>query len=191
MVLSISEDKWTATWSLRAPAYFNIVEMLKTADHLLERYGGHSQAWGLTVKLNKLDKLKAHFIDYANENISDDELIKVVDIDTELLHHEWDHTILSQIDKLEPFGMWNQEPIFLIQWCIVSSCGKVWQRGKGHLKLTVELEWDKKANALRRSHGDLIWDYVAWTNINIIGTIKVDDYNGGYFIDCKEVIINE
>lgn len=188
MVLHINEKKWTAVGSLRAPEYFSVIEMLKTADHLLDRYWWHKQAWWLSVQLSNLEELKTHFIDYANKNISDNDLEKTINIDTQFLHHERESDILSQIDKLAPFGVWNQEPIFLIENCKVLNSEKVGQRWKWHLKLTIELDWQRVTKALQRSKWDTILDYTAWAYVNILWKIKTDAFSGGYFIECKEII---
>lgn len=186
MVLHMCEERGIAVGSLRCPQYFSVIEMLKTADHLLERYGGHQFAGWLTVKLENLEELKQHFYQYAHNTISDDQLIKVVNVDTHLLAHERESNILQQIQQLAPFGVGNEEPLFIIPSCTVLGINKVGQRGKGHLKMTVDFH-GKTISALRWSKGDLIGDYEPGNTVNLIGKIKSDSFSGGFMVECKTI----
>ncbi len=187
VVLHMCKERGIAVGSLRWPDYFNVVEMLKTADHLLERYGGHKQAGGLTVKLENLDSLKNHFLEYVDDLISEETLIRTINVDTIFYAHEWNNDTLRQIQKLAPFGVGNEEPNFLFEECTIVWVDKVGQRGKGHLKLSVQ-HHDNIMTLLRRSKGDLLGEYNIGDTINIIGKIKPDNYHGGFFIDCSQII---
>ncbi|HCB51448.1 TPA: hypothetical protein DEP21_02630 [Patescibacteria group bacterium] len=89
--------------------------MIKTAEHLLMRFGGHRGAGGLSVSLDNLDALVAHFTEYCEKCIRDEDLQKSVSIDTKLYDHERDDDLLSKINQFAPFGEGNEEPIFLIE----------------------------------------------------------------------------
>lgn len=182
MVMSINKDDGVAVASLRGPDYFDVIEMLKSADVLLERFGWHKNAWWLTVKLDKLDALIQHFQDYCKGNISDENLIKIIWADTQLYENEWNFDILEQIDCLAPFGQANPEPVFLFKNFEVKSATKIGKSGDGHIKLQgifagnriSVLFWGKWAE---------LEEYKSLWNIELIGKVKRDTFNGGFLVD--------
>lgn len=99
--------------------------MIKTAEHLLLRFGGHRGAGGLTVSLDNLDALVAHFTEYCEGCIRDEDLQKSVSIDTKLYDHEWDDSLLEKINRFAPFGEGNEEPTFLVEGLYVEKIEKV------------------------------------------------------------------
>ena len=101
--------------SLRGPDYFNVVEMLKTADDLLLRYGGHAQAGGLTVALEHLDSVLMRFHTYCDTLLTGKTLEKIDSIDTKIYPHELNLQTMKQIFSLAFFGQGNNEPILLLE----------------------------------------------------------------------------
>lgn len=181
MIMKIDQEKHSAVASLRGPDYFDVIEMIKTASHLLQRFGWHRWAGWLSVDLDNLDELVSHFQDYCEKKISDKDLKKSVTIDTKLYQHERDNDSLAKINRLAPFGEGNAEPTFLLENTRVNKVEKVWNNGKWHLKIhTVHGEqpittlfWGKgeEANSLSAK------------NLSLVGKIKRDSYNGGRFLD--------
>jgi len=103
MILKIDEDKNLGIASLRCPDYFNVIEMISAQTAILERFGGHKRAGGLSVKLDNLDKLINNFQCHCTDCISENDLIKVVKVDTKIYHHERDNETLAKIQRLAPF----------------------------------------------------------------------------------------
>ncbi|MEI6426686.1 MAG: hypothetical protein WCO66_05070, partial [Candidatus Absconditabacteria bacterium] len=164
------------------PAYFDVITMIQSAAHLLERFGGHRGAGGLTVKIENLDPLCRYFEAYCLEHITDEHLIKTDTVDTPLYEHEWDDDTLSQINKLAPFGEGNQEPTFLLKDMTIHKIEKVGSTGKGHLKIYAQ-HGDNKVNILFWSKGDLVSTIDKSEKISIVGKIKRDTFNGGRYVD--------
>ena len=186
-VFKIDNEKWTASASLRGPAYFDVITMIQSAAHLLERFGGHRWAGGLTVKIENLDPLCRYFEAYCLEHITDEHLIKTDTVDTLLYEHEWDDDTLSQINKLAPFGEGNQEPTFLLKDMTIHKIEKVWSTGKGHLKIYAQ-HGDNKINILFWSKWDLVSSIDKSEKISIVGKIKRDTFNGGRYVDWIAII---
>jgi len=182
MVLCIQKDEWQAVASLRWAPYFDVIKMIQSAEHLLERFGGHKWAGWLTVKLENLDALKKYFEDYCMECITDKYLEKVVEIDTHICEHEWEYETLAKIDQLAPFGQGNPEPVFLLENVKIEKVQKIWKNGNWHLKIHC-IFWDKKLATMFRGKGAELDKFQKLKTINLIGKIKRDMYNGGYFVD--------
>lgn len=114
-VFKIDDEKGQAVASLRGPDYFNVIEMISSAAPYLMRFGGHKGAGGLTVELAHLDKVIQIFQEYCKNCIKDEDLEKVMQVDTVLLDHERNCQELKDIELLAPFGEGNQEPTFLLE----------------------------------------------------------------------------
>lgn len=77
------------------------------------------------VTLANLDELIKNMNEHCNQCISEKNLIKSVKVDTKIYEHERSDTILTQIDKLAPFGEGNKEPIFLLENVSIKKIEKV------------------------------------------------------------------
>ena len=189
MVLKINQEKWLGIASLRGPDYFNVIEMITTASDLLERFWWHKWAWWLAVKLENLDKLIQRFQAHCSNCIHENDLIKTIKVDTKIYTHEWDNAILSQLQKLAPFGEGNPEPVFLIEDIQITKVEKVWTNGKSHLKIH-GLFGDHKLTTMFRGKWLEAENLITSQRpqFTVIWKIKKDTYNWGYFIDGSEII---
>ncbi len=187
LIVSIDHEKWTATGSLRWPSYFNIVAMLKSADQYLERYGGHEQAWWMTVSLKHIDTVFQHFKTYAQEVIPQDPPEKVLNVDTLLYEHELKASLLQSIAKLWPFGEWNNEPVVLIEEVIIIRTEVIGKTGQWHLKLFWK-KWSTQFVIMQWWKWDSVDDIPIQEAISVIGKIKKDTYNWWFYIDGKKLL---
>ncbi len=182
-IFKINKEEGIAVASLRAPNYFNIVKMLQAHTDLLERFWGHKQAWGLSVKLENLETLKQELYTYCKKITEDISLEKIIEVDTELKEKDLIPTSLQEVEQLAPFGEGNQEPTFLIKNITINKVDKIWQKGKGHLKINGKI-WTNSIDVMFRWKGDdteKIKERKENT-LNIIWKIKKDTYKWWYFI---------
>ena len=101
------------TGSARSYANFNIHQALIQCESVLEHFGGHQFACGLTIKQENFDKLKQMVLNYAKENSSDlkEEENKIYHIDVEDLSIFNVENYIYQAELLSPFGNSNPEPM--------------------------------------------------------------------------------
>lgn len=183
-VFKIDTEKQHAVASLRWPAYFNVIEMITQASPYLLRFGGHKGAGGLTVELSHLDQVLELFQDYCRRTINPEDLEKTMLVDTVLLSHEWNDEELSEIAHLAPFWEGNQEPLFLLEDIKVIRAEAIGKKSN-HLKIFGDF-WGTALIIMMRGKGDEIW--LIPSKISIVGKIKADTYNGGYFVDASNWI---
>ncbi len=189
MIMKIDQTKQVGVASLRWPAYFSIIDMLKSTGDLLERFGGHRWAGWLTVKLENLNALIEKFTEYCEKSITEENLIKAMDIDTKIYENERDDDILVNIDKLAPFGEGNKEPIFLLENILISKLEKVGNKTKTHLKIHAQFG-KKKVTSLFRWRWEEVAELIARHGkepISLIGKIKKDTFNGGFYLEGIEI----
>ena len=114
----------------------NLVGALNYCEDLLEKYGGHELAAGLTVKRGNIEKFKRRINEYAAKNLTD-ELYKIkVEADCELNMNQLTMPFAEELLRLEPFGVGNPTPLFVMKDVTVQ---RVMQLGGGkHTKLILE-----------------------------------------------------
>ena len=186
-VFKIDIDKGHAVASLRGPGYFSVIDMISTAAPYLLRFGGHRWAGGLTVGLDHLDHVIQIFQDYCQREITSDQLEKVTQVDTVLLDHEWNDEELRDIALLAPFWEGNQEPLFMFEHIKVARVEAIWKKSN-HLKIYGQF-WEKTVVIMMWGKGEEVWHIPQ--KISIVGKVKSDSYNGGYFIDWVDWIKEE
>lgn len=188
MIMKIDQEKQVAVASLRWPAYFSVIDMLKSNGELLERFGGHRWAGGLTVKLENLDSLIQNFNEHCEGIITDDQLIKSVKVDTKIYEHERDNETLENIDKLAPFGEGNKEPVFLLENVHINKIEKVGTRGKCHLKIHAKFG-EKKMVSMFRWKGDEVEAFIERHEapVSLIGKIRKDTFNGWFYLEWADI----
>jgi single-stranded-DNA-specific exonuclease len=101
------------------------MEMILAHKELLERYGGHKGAGGLTVKIEKLELLCQKMQEYCADKIQISDLEKVITVDTKLFPHEWKGEDFVLIEQFAPFGEGNEEPHFLFEELEICRAEKV------------------------------------------------------------------
>ena len=133
----VSKGKTFSKASARSIAGFNIVEFIRNELELLVDVGGHPMAAGFTVETKKLSLLEKKLKKRAKELLSQDLFKRVIRIDLELPSSLISQKLYDAIQKLQPFGMKNPEPVFLTKNFTVSDIRLV-GNGRKHLKLSLQ-----------------------------------------------------
>ncbi len=103
----------------RSIGSFNLFDALTSCADLLDRYGGHALAAGLTIDEGNIPELKRRLKDYAETHVTRQQLIPQLHIDC-MVEKEW-LTIenIEGLSMLEPYGMKNAEPVFCMKDLVV------------------------------------------------------------------------
>lgn len=172
ILLSFEDD--IAKGSGRSVPGFDLYEGLTKCEDLLEKYGGHSMAVGLTLKKENLENFKERFEQIAKEkNIK--ELVPIIYIDDELKLKDINMDLVKSISILEPFGEANKVPLFLIRNLKIDSI-RALSEGR-HLKLTLRDE-NFVINAIGFELGYLAEEYRIGDRIDVVGTLEINSFNG-------------
>jgi single-stranded-DNA-specific exonuclease len=100
--------------SCRSIAGFSMVVALRECAPLLERFGGHEMAAGLSVKAEKIPALRKALNEIAARTLCDEDSTPRVMIDAEMLMAELDGEFFDQLTKFEPCGIDNPAPLFMV-----------------------------------------------------------------------------
>lgn len=186
LILSINEQEHIATGSLRWPAWFNIVRMLQQADAYLLRYGGHAQAWGLTVHISQLPSIIEIFLDYCQTHACPPSSSWLIEIDTPLYDHELHRSTLKDVFTCGPYGEGNAEPTFLFENTVITQADRIGKNGGSHLKLHCK-KWGYTFQTLQRGKGESIDSIQKHTPISLSWKVKEDTLFGGWYIEWQNL----
>jgi single-stranded-DNA-specific exonuclease len=110
IVLSIDGD--VAHGSCRSIPSFNMLAALESCGEVMSRFGGHTQAAGLTLAASRVRELRARVNDYADGCLGPDDLRPRLWIDGPLGFKSIDEQVAAELSSLAPFGAGNPRPIF-------------------------------------------------------------------------------
>ena len=158
----ISIEEKMASGSARSISGFNIYEALNSSSHLLEKFGGHEQAAGFSLVKENIHQLRKVLIDYSSKKISDSMLIPRYTYDTDLKPGDITHNLVNELKAMEPFGIGNPSPTFLLSHAKLEENRKVGSNGK-HLKVSVGL-------------GQRLWDGIAFGMGERAETLSANEY---------------
>ncbi len=113
---------------------FHLLEALTHCSEYLSRFGGHRYAAGIGLKAEAVSAFAAAFEAVAATKLGDSQLVPLLDIDTEVMASEVDLGLVTELQRLEPFGSGNPEPTLMLRGVTVTERRIV---GDGHLKLRV------------------------------------------------------
>lgn len=110
IILTESNNK--ATGSARSVFDFDIYEAIQECSDLLDQFGGHKYAAGLTLSVDKVPAFQEKFERVVSERIQDNHLKPTLEIDDELLLDQINYKFYNILKQMAPFGPGNPEPIF-------------------------------------------------------------------------------
>ena len=123
------------TGSARSIKEFNIYDGIDHCSHLLEHFGGHKYAAGLSLKKENLEAFKIQFEQFVIDHIQEEPLVPEIEIDLKLDLSEINQSFVNNLKRFAPFGPGNMSPLFLSSH--VSEAGNPKIVGERHLKMTV------------------------------------------------------
>ncbi|MDP9375325.1 MAG: DHHA1 domain-containing protein, partial [Chloroflexota bacterium] len=114
-VLVLERGAAVSKGSARSIDGFNLFEALGECDDLLDHWGGHAKAAGLTVANERLDALRERLLALAAARLGADDLRPTLTLDVELPLEAVSERTSRALARLEPFGHGNPEPLFLLR----------------------------------------------------------------------------
>lgn len=126
------------TGSARSVKKFDIYDAIESTSHLLENFGGHTYAAGLSLKPENFDKFKEEFYVYTEKHLKEDMLIPEIEIDAELYISDINTKFYKILKQFAPFGPGNMSPVFVTNNVIDTGYAKlVGKKESKHLKFSV------------------------------------------------------
>ena len=151
---------------------FSLVAALGRCAPLLEKFGGHEMAAGLTMRQENLEAFREAFAHAAREMITADQLQRTLRLDAELRLSDLDLNLLDEHDALQPFGTANHQPVFFTRGVTLG----------GEPRLMKDKHWSFNFRQAR-SQGRAVWWNAADETLpplpwDIAYTVSRNEWNG-------------
>ena len=169
-----------ASGSARSVAGFDIYDAIKSCRDLLQNFGGHTYAVGLTLKQENIPEFRRRFQEYVSRHILPEQQQQTLDIDLELDFHNISKRLLSELKRLAPHGPGNPKPLFMTRNVFDYGTSKVVGRHQEHIKL--ELVDSKSAvvvNGIAFGQSAAVRYIKSKSSFDIVYTIEENTYKRG------------
>jgi len=176
--------------SFRSIPQINIIEKIEKCSEFLEKFGGHSQAAGITMKYENAQKFYEKISKLIEEELKDKDVSPEIEIDAEIRPEEINWDLIMEIKKMEPFGEGNEEPVFLLREMVVEDF-KIVGNGSKHLKVFLRGKNGnpKVFDGIGFGFGEKFQDLQKGEIIDAVFNIREDEWNGNKKIQLRLVDI--
>ena len=127
-----------ATGSSRSVQGFDIYSAVNSTRDLLENFGGHTYAVGLTLKEENIPEFSRRFEEYVSEHIQPNQLVPQLDIDATIEFADITPEFVAALRKFNPFGPANQKPVFRSLAVFDFGTSRLVGKNMEHIKLELE-----------------------------------------------------
>lgn len=122
--------------SARSIPGFHLLDAIRRSGHFLEKFGGHKYAAGLCIEPENIPKFREEFLKYANEHLSETDLVPQLRIDAKIQADEIDMKLLKWLELFAPHGPDNMRPVFLLENANIVGEPRI--VGTNHLRLKIK-----------------------------------------------------
>lgn len=133
----LTENDGKLTGSARSVKGFDVYDAIDACSDLVEQFGGHKYAAGLTMKKENLEVFTKKFEAVVSATISEEMLVPEVSIDAELNIADIDFKLHRILQQMAPFGPGNMSPTFITKGVVDRGYGRKIGQEQTHLKLSV------------------------------------------------------
>ena len=173
----LTESNGFATGSARSVQGYDLYQAIEACSDLLESFGGHMYAAGLTLKKENIRPFMERFEQYVNSTITEEQLVPRVFIDTELSFSEINEDFFKTMNQFQPFGPENMSPVFVSRNVFDTGAGRMVGSSGEHLKLDL----------CQESTGQKSFPAIAFSQANHFEYMK----GGNPFDVCYSLEMNE
>ncbi len=173
----LTESNGIASGSARSVDGFDLYSAIEECSDLLEQYGGHTHAAGLTLKLENVKPFSDKFEKIVSAKIVERSLTPEIEYDAEITLKAITPKFFNILKQFAPFGPGNQNPIFRSK--SVWDVGDVMKVGNNHLKMSItQGEGSRIYKAIAFNLGEYYEKVAQGISFDICYTIEENYYNG-------------
>ncbi len=170
----ISFDGDIGKGSGRSVKGINLVEALTDSREYLIKFGGHELAAGLSVERGRIDEFRRHLNEYVKSHFGESESGAGVEVDCEIALSDVTLSLAEDLFKLEPFGIANPSPIFLLSDLTLRG---VMPLGEKHARLLIS-DSSCQASALRFGKSREALEYYGGDTVDLLVQVSVNEFRG-------------
>ena len=173
----LTESNGLATGSARSVKDFDLYEAIGSCSDLLESYGGHMYAAGLTLRIEHVSEFSRRFEEIVARSLAGQPQVQTIDVDARIALHEITPRFFRILKQFEPFGPHNNMPVFVTEDVLDSGTSRLVGKTTEHIKLDLVEPDDSSA----------VYAGIAFNMAEKFPLIK----SGMPFDICYSVAINE
>jgi single-stranded-DNA-specific exonuclease len=182
----LTESNNFATGSARSVMGFDVYEAIAKCSDLLEHFGGHMYAAGLTLKLDNVQAFREKFEEAVSSVITEDQLSPQIEVDLKLKLSQINDKFYKILDQMSPFGPGNMQPVFVSENVVDDGRSKVLK--EQHLKLSIKQDDSGPVNAIAFGMAEYYKRISSKEPFHICYNIAENEYNG---IKTLQLIIKD
>ena len=176
----LTRDGDFATGSARSVAGFDIYAAIESCRDILENFGGHTYAAGLTIKADRVKEFKHRFEEYVDRHILPGQTDALLNVDSTLSFREIDRKFFSDLKRFQPFGPENTKPLFCTRQVYDYGTSKVVGREQEHIRLElVDNRCSKVMNGIAFGQSSQARYIKTKRSFNIVYSIEENAYKRG------------
>jgi single-stranded-DNA-specific exonuclease len=176
----LTESNGFATGSARSVQGYDLYQAIEACSDLLESFGGHMFAAGLTLKKENIRPFMEKFENYVNSTITEEQLVPRIFIDAELSFSEINEEFFKIMSQFQPYGPENMSPVFVSRNVFDTGAGRMVGSSGEHLKLDLcqESTGQKSFSAIAFSQADH-FEYIKGGNpFDICYSLEMNEFRG-------------
>lgn len=174
----LTESNGFITGSARSVPGFDLYEAVESCADLLENFGGHTYATGLTMRPENLDAFCERFEVYVEKHIADGDLVQQIDVDMEVPLAAITPELRRSLERFAPFGPGNPAPVFVSRSLRDNGSARL-VGGKGeHLKLALTDGVGATIGAIAFSQVELYAHIQAGGSVDVCYTVSDNVFQG-------------
>lgn len=178
VVLTLNDGM--ATGSARSVAGFDIYDAIKSCRDLLENFGGHTYAAGLSLKAENIKEFRRRFQQYVKEHIMPEQTMPMLDIEEVIDFKDITKKMHADLKKFAPHGPCNPKPLFCTRNVYDYGTSKVVGRHQEHIKLElVDSQSSNVMNGIAFGQSSAARYIKSKRSFNIVYTIEENTYKRG------------
>ena len=131
----LTRDGDEVTGSARSVTGFDVYKAVEQCRDLLDNFGGHTYAAGLSMRVDKLEDFRRRFTEYVAANINHETTLPTLDIDAEINFRDITGKFHNELKRMRPFGPENPKPVFCTHQVYDYGTSKVVGKDQEHIKL--------------------------------------------------------
>ncbi|WP_202923648.1 single-stranded-DNA-specific exonuclease RecJ [Pontibacter fetidus] len=174
IILTHSNGK--ASGSARSVHGFNVHSAIESCSDLLDQYGGHMYAAGLTLPIENIPAFRERFEHFVSNAITEEQQTPQIEIDTLINFSQITRNFFGIIKQMEPFGPGNMRPVFVSE-CVYDT-GNLRVVGDTHLKLRLTQDGYTSFDAIAFGFGDYYHHISKGIPFDVCYTIEENNYRG-------------
>ncbi|MBK8339317.1 MAG: single-stranded-DNA-specific exonuclease RecJ [Flavobacteriales bacterium] len=131
----LTESNGKATGSARSVKGFDVYEAINACADLLDQFGGHTYAAGLSMPLENVEAFRTRFEAVVRERLGEEQRTREEEVDVEITLADIDGRLMKVLQHMAPYGPGNMKPVFLTRG--VKDKGHARIVGESHLKMNL------------------------------------------------------